>query len=222
MTKKKSATKKVAPVEAESIEPEPAEELPVRQIEEVQDTAPESVEQPVEPEPVAETAPIVEPVAQEKQAEPEKSAEVVPQPVIEVVVEPAPIVDEHKTESMPTLPPKPKTLTLAYLQEEFGVMMEIIELHSTLITELQETQARKRKAPLSNGKIMIKDTLTGKVYPSKNATYQTLLKAGELKELVDKGILGDNPLKNSFGCYNLFRAYPNRFVEVKTEEKIIK
>jgi hypothetical protein len=197
MTKKKPTTKKVEPVIEEQIDPEPAEELPLRQLEEP------PVEQPAEPEPVVETEPTVEP---------EKSAEIEPQPV----------VAEQKTESMPTLPPKPKTLTLAYLQEEFGVLMEIIELHSTLITELQETQARKRKAPLSNGKIMIKDTLTGKVYPSKNATYQTLLKAGELKELVDKGILGDNPLKNSFGCYNLFRAYPNRFVEVKTEEKIIK
>ena len=27
-----------------------------------------------------------------------------------------------------------------------------------------------------------------------------------------------DPAKNSFGCYNLFRAYPNRFVEVKPEE----
>ncbi len=96
--------------------------------------------------------------------------------------------------------------------------MEIIELHSTLITELQETQARKRKAPVSNGKIMIKDTLTGKIYPSKNNVYQSLLKAGELKELVDKGIFGDIPEKNSFGCYQLFRAFPGRFEEVKPEE----
>ena len=77
MTKKKPTIKKVAHAEAEPIEPEPAEELPVRQIEESPiEPAPGPVEQSAEPEPVAETAPIVEVVA-----EPEKSAEVVSPPV---------------------------------------------------------------------------------------------------------------------------------------------
>jgi hypothetical protein len=119
-----------------------------------------------------------------------------------------------------SLPPKPKTLTLAYIQEEFEVLMEIIELHSALITELQESQARKRKAPVSNGKIMIKDKQTGKIYPSKNNVYQSLLKAGDLNDLVNKGLFGDNPAKNSFGCYNLFRAWPNRFEEVHEEQSL--
>jgi len=66
--------------------------------------------------------------------------------------------------------------------------------------------------------VQIKDTLTGKIYPSKNNVYQSLLKAGELDDLVKQGVFGSDPAKNSFGCYNLFRAYPNRFVEVKPEE----
>jgi len=81
-----------------------------------------------------------------------------------------------------------------------------------------ETPTRQRKPPVSNGKIMIKDKLTGKVYPSKNNVYQSLLKAGDLKELVDKGVFGPIPEKNNFGCYNLFRAWPDRFQEVKLQE----
>jgi hypothetical protein len=44
------------------------------------------------------------------------------------------------------------------------------------------------------------------------------LKAGELDALVEQGVFGSDPAKNSFGCYNLFRAYPGRFVEIKPEE----
>jgi hypothetical protein len=207
--KKKQATKVVEPVVEQPIDPTPTEDVPTIQLDEV------LVEEKTDSQPVVETAPTVEPVAETAsiieavvhEAEPEKSADVVPPPVV-----------EHKTESMHTLPPKPKTLTLAYLQEECGVLMEIIELHSTLITELQETQARKRKPPISNGKVEILDTLTGRTFPSKNNAYQTMLKAGELNDLVKKGLFGDNPYKNSFGCYNLFRAFPGRFVGVKPEE----
>jgi hypothetical protein len=74
--------------------------------------------------------------------------------------------------------------------------------------------------PVSNGKIMIKDKQTGKIYPSKNNVYQSLLKAGDLNDLVNKGLFGDNPAKNSFGCYNLFRAWPNRFEEVHEEQSL--
>jgi hypothetical protein len=44
-----------------------------------------------------------------------------------------------------------------------------------------------------------------------------MLKAGELKDLVAKGIFGDVPEKNTFGVYALFRAYPDRFEEVHTQ-----
>ena len=49
---------------------------------------------------------------------------------------------------------------------------------------------------------------------TKNNCYQSLLKAGELKDLVDKGAFGTDPAKNNFGWFALNRAYPDRFVEV--------
>ena len=191
MSKKKSTIKKV-PVESvleQPIDPSPPEEIPSIQLEEPVQT---------EPEPVVETAPIVEPVPQE--AEPEKSAEVVPPPV----VEPAPV--------------KPKPLTMTSLHADLEALRQIVEQQAILIKQLMETPARQRKPPTSNGKVSIKDTLTGKIYPSKNNVYQTLLKAGELDDLVKQGVFGADPIHNSFGCYNLFRAYPGRFVEVKPSD----
>ena len=94
------------------------------------------------------------------------------------------------------------------------------EEHTNLITQLQETLARKRKPPVSNGKVQILDKQTGEIYPSKNNAYQTLLKSGELKDLVDKGVFGDNPAKNTFGWYALVRELPDRFEEVKPTEEV--
>ena len=91
--------------------------------------------------------------------------------------------------------------------------------HTRQIAELQEVLARKRK-PVPNGKVQIRDKKTGKVYPSKNNCYQSLLKSGELKELVEKGIFGDNPEKNTFGWYALMREWPDRFEEVKIEQQV--
>ena len=91
--------------------------------------------------------------------------------------------------------------------------------HTREIAELQEAMARKRKPVASNGKVQILDKQTGETYPSKNNAYQTLLKSGELKDLVDKGVFGDNPTKNTFGWYALVRELPDRFEEVKPEEK---
>ena len=201
--KKKPAIKKVEPVVEEHPEPEPQDDVPSRQIEEVHQTEPEPVEQHVEPEPVAGMAPIVAPVAQE--AEPGKSAEVEPLPV----VEPAPV---------PVPPSKPKSLTLISLHSDIESLRQIVEQQAIIIKQLLEAPVKQRKPPLSNGKVQIKDTLTGKIYPSKNNVYQSLLKAGELDDLVKQGVFGSDPAKNSFGCYNLFRAYPNRFVEIKPEE----
>ena len=89
--------------------------------------------------------------------------------------------------------------------------------HTRQIAELQEALARKRK-PVPNGKVQIRDKKTGKIFPSKNNAYQTLLKSGELKDLVDKGVFGENPVKNSFGWYALLRELPDRFEEVKPPE----
>jgi len=183
--KKKSATSKVEP--AEQIEPEPVEELPIRQIE-------EPIEQPMEPELVAqaESTPIVEP-------------------------EPAPA----EVATKPELPSKPKPLTMSSLHSELDALRQVVDQQGLLIKQLMETPARQRKPPTSNGKIQIKDTKTGKIYPSKNNVYQSLLKTGELKELVDAGVFGPIPEKNSFGCYALFRAYPDRFVEVHEQEQSV-
>jgi hypothetical protein len=78
--------------------------------------------------------------------------------------------------------------------------------------------ALKRK-PTNSSRIQIRDKVTGKIYKSKNSVYQTMLKAGELSDLVKAGIFGTSPEKNTFGVYALFRAYPDRFEEVREPEK---
>ncbi len=57
------------------------------------------------------------------------------------------------------------------------------------------------------------------VAPESNSynAYQSLLKSGELKELVDKGVFGDVPEKNTFGWYALTRALPDRFEGIKPQ-----
>ena len=137
---------------------------------------------------------------------------------------PEPVVEEPKSESgTPEPQPQetpptesqletPAVVTLESLQQE-------IESLKLAVSQLQETLARKRKPPASNGKVQILDKITGEIYPSKNNAYQTLLKSGELKDLVDKGVFGDIPEKNTFGWYALVRELPDRFEEVKPEEK---
>ena len=109
--------------------------------------------------------------------------------------------------------------TLENLFEELQSLKQLAEEHTNLIAQLQETLARKRKPPASNGKVQILDKQTGEIYPSKNNAYQTLLKSGELKDLVDKGVFGDIPAKNTFGWYALVRELPDRFEEVKPTEE---
>jgi hypothetical protein len=200
--KKKTTINKVAPVEAEQlIDPEPVEEVPTIQIEEVHDTESESVEQPVEP-----------------------VAEVEPQPIVEVVAEPAPTVEPIvEVKPQPVVEPapapvKPKPLTMTSLHAEIVELRKIIDGQAILIKQLMETPIKQRKPPTSTGKVQIRDMKTNVLYPSKNNVYQTLLKSGELDDLVKQGVFGSDPSHNSFGCYNLFRAYHGRFVEVKPEE----
>ena len=102
---------------------------------------------------------------------------------------------------------------VADIEEIKGVLNE----HSLQIADLQ-AMMEKKYAPRSNGKTKIRDTQTGEIYPSKNNCYQSLLKAGDLKELVSKGVFGVIPEKNNFGWFALNRAYPDRFEEVKDEE----
>ena len=115
--------------------------------------------------------------------------------------------------------PKPhKPLTLVQLQQEIDSLEQRVQAQFIQMIDIQEALARKRK-PVPNGKVQIKDKQTGKVYPSKNNCYQSLLKGGELKDLIDKGIFGDNPEKNTFGWYALVREWPDRFEEVKAEQQ---
>jgi len=113
-------------------------------------------------------------------------------------------------------PEAKKPLTLANLQKELETLKQAVQDHTQLIADLQSMLALKRK-PTLNSKVQIKDKQTGKVYPSKNNCYQSLLRIGELKELVEKGIFGLNPEKNNFGWFALVRAWPDRFEEVKAE-----
>ena len=98
---------------------------------------------------------------------------------------------ELTTTSKPEKPSTPPPLTLKQLHQEIETI---------------------------NGKVQIKDTQTGAVYPSKNNAYQSLLKSGELKGLVDKGLFGPDPEKNTFGWYTLQREWPDRFEEVPTAQ----
>ena len=121
-------------------------------------------------------------------------------------------------EPQPEAPATPAP-TLENLFEELQSLKQLAGEHTNLITQLQETIARKRKPVSSNGKVQILDKQTGEIYPSKNNAYQTLLKSGELKDLVDKGVFGDIPEKNTFGWYALVRELPDRFEEVKPTEE---
>ena len=204
-TKKKKPTNTV-PVETEPIidqQQEPAEEFPIRQVDELQpelETEPESIQ--VEPELVV-------------RAESTSVVETTP------AVESVPATIEVATKPEPVQTTKPKPLTMISLHNELEELRLVVDQQAILIKQLMETPVRQRKPPTSNGKVQIKDTLTGKIYPSKNNVYQSLLKAGELDDLVKQGVFGSDPAKNSFGCYNLFRAWPNRFEEIPDQEQSI-
>ncbi len=152
----------------------------------------------------------------DEQHQPEPPEEL---PVVQVEESVVPTESEPvATQEVIPIIEKPKPLTMVSLHAEIEELRQIVEAQALIITQLQQTPIRQRKPVVSNGKVQIKDKLTGKIYPSKNNVYQSLLRAGELKELVDKGVFGAIPEKNSFGCYNLFRAYPDRFEEIKHEE----
>jgi hypothetical protein len=126
-----------------------------------------------------------------------------------------------KIEDKPTITPKAdisKPQTMTNITKEIDALWQAVSQQNKLIVELQETLARKRRSPASNGKVKVRDKKTGKIYPSKNNAYQTLLRAGELKNLVDRGVFGDVPEKNNFGWYALKRELPDRFEEIIDKE----
>jgi putative protein kinase ArgK-like GTPase of G3E family len=155
-----------------------------------------------------------EPVQEEKVTQPAKeevTSKTTPTPI------PTPVTDV-KSSTTTEQPPKLTPLTMAKLQAGIDKLWERIQALNTQMTDVQSQLLLKRK-PTNNSKCQIRDKVTGKLYKSKNSVYQSMLKAGELKELVDKGIFGKEPLKNTFGVYALIRAYPDRFEEVHEPEK---
>ena len=146
--------------------------------------------------------------------------EKVTQPVLEVTPTPTPTpTPETKVEPPAATPPsKPKPLTLVSLKTDVDALNKCLQLMDLKLEGFEALVALKRK-PTANGKVQIRDKVTGKIYKSKNSVYQTMLKAGELSDLVKAGIFGTSPEKNTFGVYALFRAYPDRFEEVREPEK---
>jgi hypothetical protein len=115
-------------------------------------------------------------------------------------------------------PPKPRPLTMASLKAELDELRALVQAQSTQIADMRSLLALKRK-PTKNARIQIRDKETGRIYKSKNNCYQSLLKKGALKEMVDKGVFGDIPSKNNFGWFTLNHAYPDRFEEVKPDSE---
>lgn len=151
----------------------------------------------------------IEPVQEEKTTQSVEEVMPSPAPTLAINVE-LPVTPQQP-------PPKPKPLTMVSLKAELDELRTLIQTLTTQMADVQSQLALKRK-PTANSKIQIRDKQTGKVYKSKNNVYQTMLKASELKDLVEKGIFGDIPEKNTFGVYALFRAYPDRFEEVHEQE----
>jgi len=114
-------------------------------------------------------------------------------------------------------PDQPSEPTLA---DVFAILTDLKQMLSDQHEMLQSAPRARRKAMSNGTKVQVLDKETGEVFPSKNKTYQTLLKRGALKELVDRGIFGDDPDKNSFGWYALKRAWPDRFVESTGEGQV--
>jgi hypothetical protein len=136
----------------------------------------------------------------------------------EVALTPTP-TPETKVEPPSTTPPsKPKPLTLVSLKTDVDALNKCLQLMDLKLEGFEALVAMKRK-PTNSSRIQIRDKVTGKIYKSKNSVYQTMLKAGELSDLVKAGAFGASPEKNTFGVYALFRAYPDRFEEVREPEK---
>jgi hypothetical protein len=152
---------------------------------------------------------------------PKPKSKAKPTPKVKPVVEtPAPEVAIPVTEPTPETEPDiplPTPPSLAQLADDIQYLRLLGTYHSLQIAQVMEALARKRKPASSVEKVQIKDTHTGTLYPSKNGAYQSLLKSGDLKELVEKGVFGPNPDKNTFGWYALVREWPDRFEEVKQQ-----
>ena len=160
-----------------------------------------------------------EPVQEEKVTPPVSDVTPPPAATPEPVATPMPAPTPTPTPETKVEPTaKPKPLTMSSLKSELDELRTLIQTLTTQMADVQSQLALKRK-PTANGRVQIRDKVTGKIYKSKNNVYQTMLKAGELSDLVKAGAFGASPEKNTFGVYALFRAYPDRFEEVHETEK---
>ena len=170
------------------------------------------------PTPVKATAKVTEETQPEATLT-EEQEEKITQLVEEVTPIPASASDMDVEPPVTTrLSSKPKPPTLASLKGEVDELHKHVLDLTMQMADIKIQLASKRKAT-ANNKVQIRDKHTGKIYKSKNNVYQSMLKAGDLKDLVEKGIFGEIPEKNTFGVYALFRAWPDRFEEVRETEQ---
>jgi hypothetical protein len=156
-----------------------------------------------------------EPVPEEKVTQPIK--DVTPAP--EATGTPTPTPETKVEPPVTAVPPaKPKPLTLVSLKLDVDAMNKCIQQMNLQLKDFEAFVALKRRPPANSSRIQIRDKVTGKIYKSKNNTYQSMLRNGELQEMVEKKLLGDTPEKNNFGAFALFRFYPDRFEEVHEQE----
>jgi hypothetical protein len=147
------------------------------------------------------------------------------------------VIEEPKQEkpivqAKPKAKEKPKQVTVpepvpeqpVVEPEPFDMQKEILFMKALVLdlsAQMAELIASRKplRRPTANGKVQIKDKWTGKIYPSKNNAYQTLLKSGELDALVKQGIFGSEPEKNTFGWYALQKTLPDRFEVVQSADE---
>lgn len=151
---------------------------------------------------VQETTPIEETPPSKEEPEPQEPSSTIQEPA-----------SESTMPQEPSQTPAPLP-TRKQIQRKFLIIKQLVLEHSDIIIDLQQNIARKRKPVALNGKVQIRDKQTNIVYPSKNNDYQSLLKSGALKELVDKGVFGEDHMHNTFGLYTLVHEGSGGFEEV--------
>jgi hypothetical protein len=179
------------------------------------------------PEPLVETPTQMPPEPEEAFLKKELPPELVnemPSSKSVKVPNPAQIIEVSPVPDQVLSPPKTKSTTpaeenevasiLVQIKEEMIILRKILEEHSLLLSDIQQSLAKKRNPPKSSDRVKILDKTSGITYKSKNNCYKMLLTGGELKDLVEKGVFGPDPMKNTFGWYALERAFPGRFEEV--------
>lgn len=151
-------------------------------------------------------------------ATPKVEITTIPQSIL--VVKDTPITLEQSASApVETSKPTPPTDTelLVKLITDMALVKARLDTLELQLADVKEHRADARADMAKRPRTQIKDNTTGRVFKSKNATYQALLREGALKELVEVGLFGDDPKGNNFGWFALNRALPGRFEEVILE-----